>query len=229
MTSLSTTPRRSKRFQPIIDTDGPGPSTHETVEWLDEPLHCRTAQVIDLHEEDEIESLEDAQTSLYRAFTRNSQGRGPSRKRKSVTAANTDEDVFHVGDTVLVKSQAKLPSVAVIVSLWEVRAKDEDDDEIVLQKVKVHWFLRPSELPTVRARKESHAHVSALPFSTICARGLRCRHRTKYSSRSPVLQYSHRNLFLTIVTSAPNRQTMTTMVSQGLPSLLTLRILFSAT
>ena len=65
-----------------------------------------------------------------------------------------------MGDTVLVKSQAKLPSVAVVVAMWEVRTKDEDGEEMVLPKVKVHWFLRGSELPSVRAKKEKHAQVS---------------------------------------------------------------------
>lgn len=217
MTSQAATPRRSKRFQPIIDFAGPSSSTHEAVRWVDEPLYTRTTQAIDLHEEDEIESLDDAQTSLYRTFTRASQEHGLSKKRKSTNDVKAEDVTFRVGDTVLVKSLAKLPSVAVIVSMWEVRTKDEDDEEITLQKVKVHWFLRGSELPTVRARKEKHAQVSVsvLAYTDNWFDSF-VRYRTKFSSHFPALQLSHPSLSSTTVASAPKRQLSTIILSRTL-------------
>lgn len=88
--------------------------------------------------------------------------------------------MFRVGDTVLVKSQAKHPSVAVIVALWDVKTKDGEVDGLLPQKVKVHWFLRGSELPSVRAKKEKHAQVRTLLFFS--ASYLLYFSRTRFSS-----------------------------------------------
>ena len=157
MASQPTTPRRSKRFQPIVEFIGPNATEQTTVQWPEQPIHTRTAEPIDLYDEDEVESFEESVTRFYDSFSRTSSVPSSSKRRKPVQ--DVDDNSFRVGDTVLVKSQAKAPSIAVIVAMWEVQTKDEDDEDSVLQKVKVHWFLRGSELPNVRAKKEKHVQV----------------------------------------------------------------------
>ena len=137
------TPRRSKRYQPLVTSeilDG----NEENCSWLGSPLLVRETRPDDLHEEDTFDEDIETETVFYDGFAKTR-----FERRKTVV-----DHEFHVGDTVLVKTQAKLPSVGVIVAMWEVRAKGDSDGQRVYHKVKVHWFLRPSELPSVRARRD---------------------------------------------------------------------------
>ncbi|THH07206.1 hypothetical protein EW145_g3541 [Phellinidium pouzarii] len=138
------TPRRSKRFQPLVasgNNDVDDNDFENKISWLGVPLIERDTRTADLHEEDTIDEDEESETIFYRGFA-------VLNDRKKIN----DESKFYVGDTVLVKTQAKLPSVGVIVAMWEVRSKDDTKD--VYKKVKIHWFLRPTELPSVRAKRE---------------------------------------------------------------------------
>ncbi|KAL5486260.1 ORC1 [Sanghuangporus weigelae] len=140
MTYDISTPRRSKRFQPVVDF-GVSYGAEDKCVWLGPPIHERDTLAGDLHEEDTFEDDdEETETVFYNGFSRADRN------------GNTAE--FEIGDTVLVKTQAKLPSVGVIVAMWEVRPKNDSDDETVHQKIKVHWFLRHTELPKVRAKRE---------------------------------------------------------------------------
>ncbi|OCB88170.1 P-loop containing nucleoside triphosphate hydrolase protein [Sanghuangporus baumii] len=134
------TPRRSKRFQPVVDL-GFSYGAEDKCVWLGPPIHERDTLAGDLHEEDTFEDDdEETETAFYNGFSRADRN------------GNTTE--FEIGDTVLVKTQAKLPSVGAIVAMWEVRPKNDGDDETVYQKIKVHWFLRHAELPKVRAKRK---------------------------------------------------------------------------
>lgn len=178
MASQPNTPRRSKRYQPLVEfSTNRGDSAAGTVSWLGASIHIRATRGTDLHEEDEIDSLEDAETEFYLGFSRITSTQSSAKKRKTITS---EGNVFRVGDTVLVKSQAKHPSVAVIVALWDVKTKDGEVDGLLPQKVKVHWFLRGSELPSVRAKKEKHAQVRTLLFFS--ASYLLYFSRTRFSS-----------------------------------------------
>ncbi|KAL5504368.1 ORC1 [Sanghuangporus vaninii] len=140
MTHDVLTPRRSKRFQPIVDF-GFSYGAEDKCVWLGPPIHERDTLAGDLHEEDTFEDDdEETKTVFYNGFSR--------------ADRNGNNIQFEIGDTVLVKTQAKLPSVGVIVAMWEVQPKNDSDDETVYQKVKVHWFLRHTELPKVRAERE---------------------------------------------------------------------------
>jgi len=49
------------------------------------------------------------------------------------------------------------PSIGVIVALWETKAEDADEDEFVdstKMRIRIHWFLRPSELASIRAKRD---------------------------------------------------------------------------
>lgn len=84
-------------------------------------------------------------------------------KPKAKAKAKEPEERYRVGDTVLVHSVNRLPSVGVITSMWENHWTREDDGvELDSKVVKIHWFLRPSELAGVRAKRE-HQPVRLIP------------------------------------------------------------------
>ncbi|KAI5120698.1 hypothetical protein M0805_007661 [Coniferiporia weirii] len=149
MTIEVQTPRRSRRFQPLVAGRDTVSDLENTTVWLSVPVAERDVRTTDLHEEDTIDADEEAETIFYKGFV-----------RVTIGKKSTDEpDKFHVGDTVLVKTQARLPSVGVIVAMWEVRAKDGDDEQKdAFKKVKIQWFLRPTELPNVRAKRDHLEH-----------------------------------------------------------------------
>jgi origin recognition complex subunit 1 len=118
-------------------------------------------------EEDEEGGMKKMTSLFFKGFRR-------ERWKGKVTnnaGARVSEEVYVIGDTVLIHTGAKLDSVGVIVALWETRFRhspegdsdDEDGDENeeadTRMKAKVHWFLRPSQLATVRAKRD-HAEVN---------------------------------------------------------------------
>ena len=94
---------------------------------------------------------------------------GRQAKGKSKKAANgIHMNTFSIGDTVLIKTDTlyrmhRPPSVGVILAMWETKAKDKDDDEHESDpskmRVRVHWFLRPTELASIRAKRD-HTKVN---------------------------------------------------------------------
>ena len=58
-------------------------------------------------------------------------------------------DVYKVGDTICVDDRQVEPSVAVIIAIWTVLG----DDITPVVHLKVHWFVRPSQLPGIRAKR----------------------------------------------------------------------------
>ena len=124
-------------------------------------------------------------TTIKNPSTTTSRLRVPNGKNGG--AKKEDEEVFRIGDTVLVKTQhSSYPSVGVIVALWQPRVdtdsrlsgvdtgcdggdsnirKHKDDkwwaqvDNNPLPCIRVHWFILPSEFSKVRAPCD-HAAVS---------------------------------------------------------------------
>jgi origin recognition complex subunit 1 len=89
----------------------------------------------------------------FARFTRGAKKGRPKNKGKG-----KEEERYKIGDTVLVTSVNRLPSVGVIVGMWENRWENEDGEETQKMRVKIHWFLRPTELAGIRAKRE-HAIV----------------------------------------------------------------------
>jgi origin recognition complex subunit 1 len=117
--------------------------------------------ITDSEEEEDAPSSQ--YTSFFKSFTRQKSNVWNTSRTLGVKGKvkATDPATFSVGDTVLVRSRASTkPTVAVIISIWETHAERrkentilENDDQDNL-KVRVHTFLTPSQLPTVRAARE---------------------------------------------------------------------------
>ncbi|KAI0918037.1 hypothetical protein AcW1_007017 [Taiwanofungus camphoratus] len=165
-TTPQTPLRRSKRGQPLLSTLAPQ-SLSDRPDT--EPISTRTSCVQDLLDEEtesqhlDIQSLETrfyTQFARKDAFTVKRQPRVYGRRTQSNNTevdgsggnANTFIELYGVGDTVLVRTLSKEPSIAVIIAIWEV-VGDEIPNEKGL-RVRIHWFNRPVELPAIRARRE---------------------------------------------------------------------------
>ena len=81
-----------------------------------------------------------------------------------------EEERYKIGDTVLVTSVNRLPSVGVIVGMWENRWENEEGEDTRKMRVKIHWFLRPTELAGIRAKRE-HAVVRIRKPRGVCVHG----------------------------------------------------------
>ncbi|KAJ6581316.1 P-loop containing nucleoside triphosphate hydrolase protein [Mycena capillaripes] len=147
--------RRSKRGQPIAVSSGP--STE--LKWHGNSVYERPMEPeLDLlpesfaawQEKPEDERV-DYKAIFYPAFQRKERSNSP---------------IFCVGDTVAVNTEAiyrrdKKPSIAVIVAMWELVPESQDEQEdgeedknVKKMMVRIHWFLRPTELATNRAKRE---------------------------------------------------------------------------
>ena len=68
---------------------------------------------------------------------------------------------FKLGDAVLVRTGTNnpSPSVAIIVSMWQAGSSSSCvlDEEDMVPRIRVHWFVKPSELPPVRRSRHHEA------------------------------------------------------------------------
>ncbi|KAI0260462.1 P-loop containing nucleoside triphosphate hydrolase protein [Gloeopeniophorella convolvens] len=131
------TPRRSKRHQPTVLTN-PSHQAHDD-RWSSSPLFTRNSSQADFIDDEELP--EDATTTFYTSFV-----------RRSRVALNdkTSTETFSVGNTVLLSTHLTRPSVGIITALWEISRPVTDSQMLA----KVHWFLRPSELAQLRAKRK---------------------------------------------------------------------------
>ena len=125
-------------------------------------------------------------TTASRSFNSN------GKKKPARTTEKDNGEVFRVGDTVLVATQnSSFPSVGVIVALWQPHINSDSElsdvdsesdgdgdtrkkrfndkwwvraDNKPQPRIRVHWFIQPSELPKVRAPRD-HAAVSTFQHS----------------------------------------------------------------
>ncbi|KAF7966325.1 hypothetical protein HWV62_39169 [Athelia sp. TMB] len=179
-TSQPNTPRRSTRRTttgPLVARSARRREDTEVYTWVGQPTHSRPSVRDDFMDEEEwIEANGDSDsddekeewdrdekilvTRFYEAFTvsgrkaRPGMARFTNVKAKVKGKAREQEERYSVGDTVLVYSTNRLPSVGVIISMWENRWTREEEEEVDSKVVKIHWFLRPSELAGVRAKRD---------------------------------------------------------------------------
>jgi len=175
---MSTTPRRSNRLSrnPLVIRNPQPKSTAEAYNWTSDLIHSRPSIRDDFLDDSEWEEakgdddndednekLEERSimTEFYDGFVVNGKksagkfARFTKAAKKGKTRKGKEkEGVYKIGDTVLVTSANRLPSVGVIVGMWENRWEDEAGEETRKMRVKIHWFLRPTELAGIRAKRE---------------------------------------------------------------------------
>lgn len=179
------TPRRSKRFQPLATPSRKQGDTESLRRaWLGEPIYARpTNPDVDLLqedrealEEDEEDPSNDLETVFYHAFEMDKapmkkkyRGGGKGKKDEGSGSLHT----YSVGDTVLIETDVlsrvrRPPSVGVILGMWETRTKgeEEEDHDPAKMRMRVHWFLRPAELASIRAKRD-HMKVCGSALSQI--------------------------------------------------------------
>lgn len=114
--------------------------------------------------EDIIDSM---QTVLYDGLSmRTQKAKIHNAAKKRRRAVEETQQVYHVGDTILIETDSlsrvrRPPSIAVIVAMWECRNKDESTEgqmSASRMRIRVHWFLRPTEMASIRA-KRAHDQV----------------------------------------------------------------------
>jgi origin recognition complex subunit 1 len=96
------------------------------------PLHTRSTISADLVGDEQ--SITMASTSFHSGFLRS------SRATDKIGKAHFDK--YSVGDTVLLATSLRKPSIGVIIALWEVSRPVETSQMFA----NIHWFLRPTEL-----------------------------------------------------------------------------------
>jgi len=170
-------PRRSKRFQPLATPSRKNDdSVHCT--WSGKPIYVRpTNKELDLFQEQHTverdEDDEELETIFYQSFVMKREvitkfrGAGRAKGKGKNAADDTRVDKFSIGDTVLIETDTlyrmhRPPSVGVILAMWETKTRDSRLNECgsgpANMWVRVHWFLRPTELASIHA-KRNHMKV----------------------------------------------------------------------
>jgi len=187
--SVPQTPtRRSQRFQP---TATPSSKVSDKnilqCEWAGNPIFTRQCNAeLDLLPEEREEKAEkededdeeEIETLFYESFKMKRKATN-YRGAKQMKLAKAELHTYRVGDTVMVETDTlylmkKPPSIGVIVAMWETRRKGVENHEgATAMRVRIHWFLRPTELASIRAKREhekaSHGSFVYLIASTnIC-------------------------------------------------------------
>lgn len=166
MVDILATPRRSKRFQPLVTPVKTDAFLDKSAVWTEDPFYIRPTTLEDYQVLQEDEGWQPGlgmQTAFRKSFKRTKYTAPASRKSLSARRSRTEvgeTETFEVGDTVLVKTQfTKHPSVGVIASMWEFQGGEDWEDDKSHMMVRIHWFQHPSELPRVRAKRD-HFEVS---------------------------------------------------------------------
>jgi origin recognition complex subunit 1 len=196
-TAQPMTPRRSRRGQPIVMSPSKAVKGKQAT-WASSPAFTRPLEPEnDLFPEewekwreeqegDEDEKMGDGlETRFYKELHITQPSLTNRKGAKGKGKANAEEVTYKVGDTVLVETfnymrmARKIPNVAVIVDMWETDY--EGPEGTGKMKVLVHWFVRPSELPTIRAKKAHHDVRFVSTSSSLVM--LKCHSRTKSTIR----------------------------------------------
>ena len=150
------TPRRSKRHHPVVFAAGNSSSLSKPRhdKWRSPPLHSRSTISADLV--DDEESILDASTTFYSSFLRSS--------RSTDRIGKAPAEKYSVGDTVLLATNLRRPSIGVIIALWEISRPVAHSQMFA----NIHWFLRPSELARSRTQREYLEVRLNIPSFYIC-------------------------------------------------------------
>ncbi|KAH9481151.1 Origin recognition complex subunit 1 [Psilocybe cubensis] len=184
--SLPQTPtRRSQRFQPTA-TPSAKHSDKNVLDcrWIGDPIYTRRMNpAIDLlpeeldersenQTEEEKEHDNEEETVFFDAFLMKRKVTSFKGGSKRIAAGTTETQTYRIGDAVMVETDTlyltkRPPSIGVIVSMWQTRTKGESVDlDSTKMRVRVHWFLRPSEMASIRAKREHKENEIYYSLST---------------------------------------------------------------
>lgn len=176
--------RRSQRFQPTA-TPIKRINNKAILEcvWASEPTYVRpTDLAIDLLPEEQEEANEEAissddddtekealETFFYNSFTMKRKVASLSGGRRG--AVKLAQRIYHVGDTVLIETDSmylvkRPPSVGAIVAMWQIKGNAQEAADPNKMRVLIHWFLKPKEMASIRAKRE-HEEVYFYHFFLI--------------------------------------------------------------
>jgi origin recognition complex subunit 1 len=165
--------RRSRRGQPALPFENSkDPQAASSSSSSANPIHTRRVHVAEDLTSDqwnellgESADIKTVQTHFYSGLDVHLDA-APKRlaKGKRPAASNSDDGdgVLRVGDTVLVggeRGSSHELSVAVVTGIVKVTKAEE----VFCVNVRVRWFVRPTQLPSVRAER-AHEEVSRIAF-----------------------------------------------------------------
>jgi origin recognition complex subunit 1 len=163
-----TTPRRSNRISQQSLAVGPVGSYKSgyTYYWPESPLPSSQVKYYPKPNDREGKWVTDYYSTIHRQHT-----------------ASDRSEMLRIGDIVLVNTRrTSYPSIGVIVAMWQVRTVEGNaiDGKDGSPRVRVHWFVQPSEMARVRAHRDHSAVCNFIPSrENGCLKlGLR---RTKYT------------------------------------------------
>ena len=158
--------RRSQRFQPTA-TPVKWINNKAILEcsWASDPVYVRpTDSAIDFLPEEQEEAVlcdddtekEALQTFFYNTFTMKRKVASLSGGRGAFKLMHR---IYEVGDTVLIETDSiylvkRPPSVGVIVAMWQIKGNAQETADPNKMRVRIHWFLRPKEMASIRAKRE---------------------------------------------------------------------------
>jgi origin recognition complex subunit 1 len=165
------TPRRSLRQQnqPLLisSLNKSDLSTSHLNTWCGPPTRVRPATRQDFPGDEDFCEEDGREIQFHDSFIRRNHAKRISqtysKKRKRIGVVKNGSElgeVFKIGDTVLVASNTKEPSIAVVMSMWEEFYGNGDvEDRSEHMKIQIHWFLRPAQLARIRQQRD-HYKVS---------------------------------------------------------------------
>ncbi|KAF8336554.1 P-loop containing nucleoside triphosphate hydrolase protein [Cantharellus anzutake] len=143
------TPRRSSRVSgKNLGNAGVNPVTWFRTDWKFQWGHDALTSE-DVKDFDEAKTLEKCQADFYGSLVLYSE------------TPNHRKTTIKLGDTVLVKTGTNpYPSIGIITSMWEARNSTQKGrrGEAGLPRIRVHWFVKPSELPSVRVPRHHESN-----------------------------------------------------------------------
>ncbi|KAJ4497941.1 P-loop containing nucleoside triphosphate hydrolase protein [Lentinula lateritia] len=163
MSTPRTPTRRSTRSQNFHIVSSPTKAVDASqYTWTSHiPIFTRALDLKwDLLDDDRVEfetldeeKKEGLETHFYEEFRIGATTKKSGKGRAGIRKAGEGYTTYAIGDTVLVNSSNRLPSIAVIVDMWETDLERAESEKV---RVRVHWFDRPSDLPSIRAKRYHH-------------------------------------------------------------------------
>lgn len=133
--------------------------TNNELDLLPEEREERMAEQNEEENEGEDQD-DDLETVFYQKF-RMKRKLVAYKGAKRNTAGKTFTQTYSVGDTVMIETDTlylvkKPPSIGVIAAMWQVKKESEENVEADPGKmrVRIHWFLRPTEMASIRAKRD---------------------------------------------------------------------------